>query len=137
MTDSNRNPADGAPAGSHFDRIGGAPALKTAVHRFYDRVLADPELATYFAGVDMQQQKRHMTLMLTTVLGGPDAYTGRSLPEAHKPLRIPVSHYNLVGEHLVATLDDLNVPADIVSDVQKVLAQVQDQVVADDQLAGA
>jgi hemoglobin len=137
MSDPNRNPAGDAPAGSAFDRIGGAPALKVAVHRFYDRILADPQLAPYFTGTDMERQRRHMVLMLTTVLGGPDAYTGRSLPEAHKPLHIPAVHYDLVGQHLVATLRQLSVPADIVEGVRQVLATVQDQVVADDQPVGA
>lgn len=134
MTDPNTNPA---AAGSPFDRIGGTAAVKLAVQQFYVRVLDDPQLAPYFTTVDMDRQRRHMVLMLTAVLGGPDSYTGRSLSEAHKPLHIPAAHYNLVGEHLVATLEQLNVPADIVGDVQKVLAQVQDQVVTDDQPVGA
>ncbi|MFI6269457.1 globin domain-containing protein [Micromonospora zamorensis] len=118
-----------APA-SHYDRIGGASAVKAAVDLFYDKVLVDPELAGYFSDVDMVGQRRHLTLMLTTVLGGPDEYTGRGLAEAHQPLNIPVEHYAMVGGHLVVTLTELGVPADILADVQTVLGQVQDQVVS-------
>ncbi|MET7964938.1 group 1 truncated hemoglobin [Micromonospora zamorensis] len=118
-----------APA-SHYDRIGGAVAVKAAVDLFYDKVLVDPELAGYFSDVDMVGQRRHLTLMLTTVLGGPDEYTGRGLAEAHQPLDIPVEHYAMVGGHLVVTLTELGVPADILADVQTVLGQVQDQVVS-------
>ncbi|WP_433650794.1 group I truncated hemoglobin [Micromonospora zamorensis] len=118
-----------APA-SHYDRIGGASAVKAAVDLFYDKVLVDPELAGYFSDVDMVGQRRHLTLMLTTVLGGPDEYTGRGLAEAHQPLNIPVEHYAMVGGHLVATLTELGVPADVLADVQTVLGQVQDQVVS-------
>ncbi|MBQ1039160.1 group 1 truncated hemoglobin [Micromonospora sp. C81] len=118
-----------APA-SHYDRIGGASAVKAAVDLFYDKVLVDPELAGYFSDVDMVGQRRHLTLMLTTVLGGPDEYAGRGLAEAHQPLNIPVEHYAMVGGHLVATLTELGVPADILADVQTVLGQVQDQVVS-------
>lgn len=118
-----------APA-SHYDRIGGASAVKAAVDLFYDKVLVDPELAGYFSDVDMAGQRRHLTLMLTTVLGGPDEYTGRGLAEAHQPLNIPVEHYAMVGGHLVVTLTELGVPADILADVQTVLGQVQDQVVS-------
>ncbi|WP_405432669.1 group 1 truncated hemoglobin [Micromonospora sp. NBC_00617] len=118
-----------APA-SNYDRIGGASSVKAAVELFYDKVLADPELAGYFATVDMAGQRRHLALMLTVVLGGPNEYTGRGLAEAHQPLGIPVAHYAKVGEYLIATLAELGVPADVQDDVRAVLAQVQDQVVA-------
>ncbi|MEV4766509.1 group 1 truncated hemoglobin [Micromonospora chokoriensis] len=125
-----------APA-SHYDRIGGASSVKAAVELFYDKVLVDPELAGYFSDVDMAGQRRHLTLMLTTVLGGPNEYTGRGLAEAHQPLNIPVEHYAKVGEHLTVTLTELGVPADILADVQTVLGQVQDQVVARENRSGA
>src|SRR5687767_4630535 len=92
---------------SHYQRIGGAEAVKAAVGLFYDRVLADPDLAGYFVGIDMEEQRRHMVLMLTVVLGGPDAYNGRGLAEAHQPLNIPDEHYAKVGAHLVGTLTGL------------------------------
>jgi hemoglobin len=125
-----------APA-SHYDRIGGASSVKAAVELFYDKVLADPELAGYFADVDMAGQRRHLALMLTVVLGGPNEYTGRGLAEAHQPLNIPVAHYAKVGEYLTATLTELGVPSDVLADVQTVLGQVQDQVVAAGNRSGA
>lgn len=124
-------------APSHYERIGGATSVKAAVELFYDRVLADPELAGYFTDVDMAEQRRHLALMLTVVLGGPNEYAGRGLAEAHQPLRIPVEHYELVGGHLVATLTGLGVPADVIDDVRAVLGQVQDQVVASGNRPGA
>ncbi|GAB3935556.1 group I truncated hemoglobin [Micromonospora vulcania] len=125
-----------APA-SHYDRIGGASSVKAAVELFYDKVLADPELAGYFADVDMVGQRRHLSLMLTVVLGGPNEYAGRGLAEAHQPLNIPVEHYVRVGGYLDATLRELGVPADILAAVQTVLGQVQDQVVASGNRSGA
>ncbi|MFG3556585.1 group 1 truncated hemoglobin [Micromonospora sp. NPDC047557] len=122
---------------SNYDRIGGASSVKAAVELFYDKVLADPELAGYFATVDMAGQRRHLALMLTVVLGGPNEYTGRGLAEAHQPLGIPVAHYAKVGEYLIATLTELGVPADVQDDVRAVLAQVQDQVVATGERPGA
>lgn len=124
-------------APSHYERIGGATSVKAAVELFYDRVLADPQLAGYFTDVDMVEQRRHLALMLTVVLGGPNEYAGRGLAEAHQPLRIPLAHYVMVGGHLVATLTELGVPADVVDDVRAVLGQVQDQVVASGNRPGA
>jgi hemoglobin len=115
---------------SHYDRIGGAAAVKATVDLFYDRVLADPELAGYFTSVNMPEQRRHLALMLAVVLGGPNEYGGRGLAEAHQPLNIPPAHYAKVGEYLTATLSQLGVPADIIADVQVVLGQVRDQIVS-------
>ncbi|WP_433309687.1 group I truncated hemoglobin [Micromonospora chersina] len=115
---------------SHYERIGGGAAVKAAVELFYDKVLADPDLAGYFTDVNMPEQRRHLALMLAVVLGGPNEYAGRGLAEAHQPLNIPVAHYAKVGEHLTATLVELGVPADVIADVHVVLGQVQDQVVS-------
>ncbi|MEU0549677.1 group 1 truncated hemoglobin [Micromonospora sp. NPDC005979] len=117
-------------AASHYDRIGGASSVKAAVELFYDKVLADPELAGYFATVDMATQRRHLALMLAVVLGGPNEYAGRGLAEAHQPLGIPAEHYAKVGVHLITTLTELGVPADVLDHVRVVLGQVQDQVVS-------
>ncbi len=122
---------------SHYERIGGASSVKAAVELFYDKVLADPELAGYFTDVDMIAQRRHLALMLAVVLGGPNEYAGRGLAEAHQPLNIPAAHYAKVGAHLTATLTELGVPGDVITDVQAVLAQVQDQVVATGTRTGA
>lgn len=115
---------------SHYERIGGAAAVKAAVELFYDKVLADVDLAGYFTEVNMPEQRRHLALMLAVVLGGPNEYAGRGLAEAHRPLGIPGAHYAKVGGHLIGTLAELGVPADIIADVQVVLGQVRDQVVS-------
>ncbi|MEU8300563.1 group 1 truncated hemoglobin [Micromonospora sp. NPDC048909] len=121
---------------SHYERIGGASSVKAAVELFYDKVLADPDLAGYFDDVEMVGQRRHLALMLTVVLGGPNEYAGRGLAEAHQPLNIPVAHYAKVGEHLTATLTELGVPQDVLADVQTVLGEVQGQVVASGNRSG-
>ena len=125
------SPTDGSAAQpSHYERIGGAESVKAAVRLFYDRVLADPDVAGYFVDIDMDEQRRHMVLMLTVVLGGPDSYAGRGLAEAHQPLNIPDEHYAQVGAHLTGTLAQLGVPGDILDDVRGILASVRDQVVS-------
>jgi hemoglobin len=124
------SPTSSSEPQSHYQRIGGAAAVKAAVDLFYDRVLTDLDLVGYFEKVDMVEQRRHLVLMLTVVLGGPNNYTGRGLAEAHQPLNIPLEHYAKVGEHLTAILTELGVPGDILAHVRGVLAEVQDQVVA-------
>ena len=50
--------------GSLFEEIGDAATLRTAVNLFYRRVLADPGLAPWFAGVDMRRLRAHQLAFL-------------------------------------------------------------------------
>ncbi|WP_089154061.1 group I truncated hemoglobin [Micromonospora sp. NBS 11-29] len=113
-----------------FERVGGASAVRAVVELFYERVLADAEVAGYFTGVDMAAQRRHLASMLTVVLGGPDGYTGRGLSEAHQRLGVTDGHYARVGEHLTAALAQVGAPAEVVAEVRVVLGRVRDQVVS-------
>jgi hemoglobin len=115
--------------GSNFDLIGGTPAVKEAVTRFYDRLLADPELAGFFSGVDMSTLKRHQVDLISTVLGGPSNYTGRDLGTAHAGLNIDAETYDKVGAHLVAVLRELGVPEHVVESVVATLTSVAPQIV--------
>lgn len=115
--------------GTHFELIGGTPAVKEAVSRFYDRLLADPDLAGYFSGVDLPTLKRHQVEMISMVLGGPSNYTGRDLGTAHADLHIDATAFGKVGDHLVAVLRELGVPEHVVESVVATLTSVAPQIV--------
>ena len=70
MTDTTDTTDAGESPDSHYDRVGGRPAIREVVERFYVRVLDDAELAPYFTDADMAQVKRHQVLLLSQVLGG-------------------------------------------------------------------
>jgi hemoglobin len=116
---------------SHFDRVGGAPAIRATVDRLYELILADPSLSGYFDDVDMAKQKGHMAALLTTVLGGPDRYAGRDLGVAHQGLGITTAQYQAVAGYLVQTLEELNVPQDIIADAGAVVTQVAPTIIED------
>jgi hemoglobin len=101
--------AEPGTASTLYDSIGGAEALRVAVDRFYLKVLGDPQLAPYFEGKDVSAIKRHQVLLLTTVLGGPGAYEGRDLGEAHSGLAVTGADYDRTVAHLVEVLTELGV----------------------------
>lgn len=101
--------AEPGNASTLYDSIGGADALRVAVDRFYLKVLGDPQLAPHFEGKDVSAIKRHQVLLLTTVLGGPEAYDGRDLGRAHAGLAITGADYDRTVAHLVEVLDELGV----------------------------
>ncbi|NJC67963.1 group 1 truncated hemoglobin [Planosporangium flavigriseum] len=112
-----------------YERIGGAETVRSVVDRLYVLVIEDERLRGYFDNVDLASQKRHMAALLSQVLGGPKAYGGRDLAEAHAPLRITAEHYALVGDYLTAALLIAHAPRDVIDAVGEVLAASRGQIV--------
>ena len=117
---------------SLYQRIQYAGGLRRLVNGLYPRVLADPLLMAYFKHLnerELQWLRWHMLTLLAVVTGGPSAYQGRDLHEAHADLHITGEAFDRVAWHLQQTLQDLEVQD---KDQQAILAAVQarrDQVV--------
>jgi hemoglobin len=114
---------------SDFQRIGGSPAVIAVVDQFYDRLMADPQLAPFFENADMRNLRRHQVQMISQVLGGPVTYEGRDLRTAHAGLRIADSDFSRVTEYLVATLQSAQVDPEIIGRVGEALAATQADIV--------
>jgi hemoglobin len=122
---------------SIFDSIGGRPAVGAAVDDFYPRLLADPELAGYFAGVDMAKLKAHQRSFIAAAIGGPEIYGGRDMAAAHRHLAITDADFDAVVGHLVATLDGLGVPAATIEAIGGKLAPLRADIVTAPAAKGA
>ena len=115
--------------GSDYDRIGGAPAVIAVVGDFYDRVLADPSLASYFDDVDLVRLRRHQVLLVSQVLGGPAEYDGRELRDAHAGMDITGEDFYKVVTHLVDAMEGAGVPHEIVQRVVLELGSTRGDIV--------
>jgi hemoglobin len=119
----------GSVTQSDYERVGGGPAVSSVVNRFYELVLADPNLAPFFEGSDITNLKRHQVLLVSQVMGGPAEYDGRSLRDAHAPFDIRDEHFNAVVVHLVTSLQEHNVPQEIIERVGAELGKAQPDIV--------
>lgn len=119
-----------------YQRLGGSEPIRQVVQAFYERVLADPALAHYFDGVDMTTLRRHFALLIIQLLGGPSEYDGRELDEAHRGLHITDEDYDKVVGHLVTTLEQADVPADIIGALGRTAGDVRATIVDDGAAAG-
>jgi hemoglobin len=61
--------------------------------------------------------------------GGPCTYTGRSMLETHKGMKVTVGEYEVVMQDLGATLDELNVPKAEQDELVGLLEPMRDDIV--------
>ena len=116
---------------SLYEKIGGEAAVNAAVDVFYRKVLADDELAPFFETIDMEEQHKKQKAFLTFAFGGPNAYEGKDMTSAHAKLvkmGMNESHFNLVMKHLGATLVELEVPEELITEAAGIAMSVKDDV---------
>ena len=119
MTDT-QNHEEAIVSETLYDRLGGEPAINVAVDIFYRKVLNDYRINRFFDDIDMEIQAAKQKAFLTMALGGPHNYTGADMRKAHAHLvkrGLDNSHFDIVVEHLGATLVELNVPQELIAEV--------------------
>lgn len=121
---------------SIYDGIGGSAAVHAAVDDFYSRVLADPQLAPFFASTDLQRLKAHQRSFIAAAIGGPEVFSGRDMKTAHAGLGITSADFDAVTGHLVDTLTGLGVPADTIGQIGAAIAPLRADIVTAPEMAG-
>jgi hemoglobin len=119
------------PTFALYERIGGETAIMAAVTLFYEKVLAAPDLAQFFEGMDMPSQINKQVAFMTMAFGGPHAYTGRDLAVAHAGLvarGLNDGHFDKVTVLLKESLDELQVATGVVSEVLEIVETTRDAV---------
>ncbi|NOS87713.1 MAG: group 1 truncated hemoglobin [Methylococcaceae bacterium] len=111
-------PESTIPTKSLFEQIGGAAAVDAAVDVFYRKVLADYRVNRFFDDTNMDAQAAKQKAFLTMAFGGPNNYNGADMRKAHAHLvkmGLGNDHFNVIMEHLGATMKELNVPQDLIA----------------------
>ena len=104
---------------SLYDRLGGAFAIAAVVDRFSDEIIKNPKLnenpalkawneteaATRLPGLKFMR-----TVWIIAQAGGPIAYTGLPLEDAHRDLNLTAEEFAEVGNEIVRALDHFQVP---------------------------
>jgi hemoglobin len=98
---------------SHFERIGGEPALRAIVHDFVERMTRDAMIGFFFARVDLTRLEAMEYEHAAEHLGAPVTYSGKPLRAAHSPHRIFGGQFARRKEILRQVLVAHGVPADV------------------------
>lgn len=114
-----------------YHDLGGDAAIALALDRFYDKVLADPQVSVYFEQVDVARVKAGQQDFLAMAFGGPDRYTGRDLRAVHAGARangLDETGYEVFMEHFRTTLGELGVDEGRIAEVMAIAHTGKDDV---------
>ena len=109
VSDSNAGAAPFAgPA--MFEAFHGQAGVDRIVDGMLERSVADPRIAGIFAATDMMRLHRTLKEQFCFLLGGPCAYTGRSMREAHADIGLQPADMGALVEHLQEAMSEEGVP---------------------------
>lgn len=114
-----------------FDKIGGETAVNAAVDIFYRKVLADDRIKSFFDDIDMDTQAAKQKAFLTMAFGGPNNYTGEDMRKGHAHLverGLNETHFDAVMENLGATLTELNVPGELITEAATIAESTRNDI---------
>lgn len=93
-----------------FGAFHGQAGIDRIVDGMLDRSVADPRTAGIFVATDMVRLRRTLKEQFCYVLGGPCAYTGRSMKDAHDEIGLQPADMGALVEHLQTAMSEEGVP---------------------------
>jgi hemoglobin len=112
-----------------FEELGGKETITVVVDRFYEKMMADEELNHFFAHTDMKKQHAHLTAFISFAIGSQENYKGKNMRDAHAHLQIKTDDFQKTAGHLIATLQELQVPQEKIDTIIAKIAPLQDDIV--------
>jgi hemoglobin len=95
---------------SLYDRLGGIDAITALTESWVARVGGDDRANGKFVRTDIPRLMKEIIDQLCEATGGPCTYTGRTMRETHDGMAVTAGEFDVVMQHLDATLDELNTP---------------------------
>jgi hemoglobin len=114
-----------------YVRLGGAPVVERAAGGFCDALLSDRRLATFFAGIDRAKLRARIIAFFTMALGGPNAYDGRDLRNAHAGARdwgLTDAHLDIALQHCAEAFAAAGASPALVQEVGSYLQSMRDDI---------
>jgi hemoglobin len=94
---------------SLYDRLGGKDAITAVINDFVGNVAADKRINARFAKTNIPHLKQMLVEQVCQATGGPCTYTGKSMRDAHKGMKITDADFNALVEDLTKSLDKFKV----------------------------
>lgn len=98
---------------SLYKRLGSYDAIAAITDDFLERLIAHEQMKRFFFGASestRMRRRQYIVDFICAKTGGPCAYTGRSMKDAHKGLGISESDWNTLANLFLESLNKFNLP---------------------------
>ena len=112
-----------------FADMGGKPGIDRLVDASVDLYLDDPRIKEIFSESNIDRLRAQLKDHFCMVAGGPCAYTGHSMEDAHKGLHLKNFDFNALVEDLQAAMDKQGIAFSVQNRFLARLAPMQHDVV--------
>lgn len=117
------------PQRSLYQELGGQPGIEALVELLLVRISDDARIADQFASVDILNLNDKLVQQLCFESGGPCAYTGKNMTEAHAHLDIDAADFNALVEDLMWAMQQRGIPRTAQNRLLKRLAPMRAEIV--------
>lgn len=116
-----------------YERLGGAAGIRRivdgAVAAHMDNPLIGHRFQPYADRPErVEEVKQHTCDFFAAGSGGPDAYRGRSMTEAHRGMEIDGAEYDAAADDILNTMKALNYDAETRAEVGEILQSLKPEI---------
>src|SRR5580658_3800881 len=122
---------------SLYERLGGVYSIATVVDDFINRIMIDPRLNSNPLVNEAHHRvapagfKYLVTEMVCWATGGPQKYTGKSMAESHKDLKITSKEWEAFLNDFQQTLNKFKVAAEEQAELKTIVNSTRSDIVVD------
>ncbi len=118
-----------AATDSLYRALGEQAGITRIVEGMLLNIARDPRIVQHFADIDIVRLRDKLVEQLCVEAGGPCSYSGDSMEESHKGLRLTPSDFNALVENLQDAMDAEGVPVPAQNRLLARLAPMRGQVI--------
>ena len=117
-----------------YERLGGAEGIEAIVDDIVEAHMTNPAVKARFLPLKDDPQhfaevRQHLINFLASGSGGPEQYTGKDMPSAHRGMNISEGEYMNVIDDILSALDKHNIDEQSRKDVLAIAYSLKGQMI--------
>lgn len=117
-----------------YERLGGATGIASLVDDIIEAHMVNPLIKARFLPMrddpeNLANAMQHLRDFLAAGSGGPEQYSGRSMPEAHRGMNISAQEYMAAIDDIMGVLDKHEIDEQARKDVLAIAYSLKDEII--------
>lgn len=112
-----------------YQQLGEKQGIETIVEGMLYRVGGDERIAHHFDGVDIMRVHKLISEQVCDLSGGPCDYSGEDMKTSHRNMGVDNADFNALVEHLIAAMEEQDVPVSAQNQLLGLLAPMHKDIV--------